>query len=204
MSLRAQPSPQHQHPRPSTRPAVFPADHATVTSLFLAYAASLPIRLDFQGFEHELAGLPGKFAPEANGALFLAWQPVSGTLGDAGRDGDVNVDGDGDGDGNGSVNGDARTPSRAIGCVALRAFAAPHVAELKRLYIVPEARGTGAARALMDVVLARARELGYSEVLLDTLGSMVAARRLYEGYGFVETDKYYESIEGAVFYRLVL
>jgi ribosomal protein S18 acetylase RimI-like enzyme len=191
---------------PTTRPASFPADHPTVTTLFLAYAASLPIRLDFQGFEHELAGLPGKFAQEKRGALFLAYAPSASD-----PDSDANS-----GAANGhvtneraSVNAEADAdanadPSKCIGCVAIRPFAPPDVCELKRLYVVPSARGTGAAHTLMEVVLQRARELGYREVLLDTLASMTAARRLYEGFGFVETGKYYESVEGAVFYRLVL
>jgi ribosomal protein S18 acetylase RimI-like enzyme len=189
---------------PTTRPASFPTDHPTVTTLFLAYAASLPIRLDFQGFEHELAGLPGKFAQEKRGALFLAYAPSTSD-----PDSDANSGAANDHVTNEHARADAEADadadaSKIIGCVALRPFAPPDVCEIKRLYVVPSARGTGAARALMEVVLQRARELGYREVLLDTLASMTAARRLYEGFGFVETGKYYESVEGAVFYRLVL
>ena len=60
------------------------------------------------------------------------------------------------------------------------------------------------AKLLMDVVLAQARQLGYQEMLLDTLDSMTTARRLYERYGFEEIESYYESCEGAVFYKLKL
>ena len=87
--------------------------------------------------------------------------------------------------------------------MGLRAFTTSQ-AELKRLYLVPSARGLGASKALMDVAIARARELGYKEVLLDTLGSMTAARRLYEKYGFREIEAYYNSHPDAVFYRLEL
>lgn len=90
--------------------------------------------------------------------------------------------------------------SKAIGCVAVRAFSPPRTCELKRLYIIPEARGMGAAQRLMDAVVLRARRLGYTDMLLDTLASMKAARKLYERYGFEEVDKYYENpIEGTVF-----
>lgn len=48
-----------------------PSDLAAVRLLFRAYAASLPISLDYQGFDTELAALPGKYGPPS-GALLLA------------------------------------------------------------------------------------------------------------------------------------
>jgi ribosomal protein S18 acetylase RimI-like enzyme len=52
-------------------PAKTVADVDATASLFRAYAASLPIDLAYQGFEAELAALPGKYAPPS-GALLLA------------------------------------------------------------------------------------------------------------------------------------
>lgn len=52
-------------------PALSPADLAAIRDLFRAYAASLPVDLGYQGFEEELAGLPGAYAPP-HGGLFLA------------------------------------------------------------------------------------------------------------------------------------
>jgi ribosomal protein S18 acetylase RimI-like enzyme len=52
-------------------PARIPTDLPALTQLFRAYAASLPIDLGYQGFDGELASLPGKYAPPA-GALLIA------------------------------------------------------------------------------------------------------------------------------------
>lgn len=51
--------------------ATLEVDIIAVRSLFRAYAASLPFDLGYQGFEAELAGLPGKYAPP-DGVLLLA------------------------------------------------------------------------------------------------------------------------------------
>jgi GNAT superfamily N-acetyltransferase len=46
-------------------------DLATAAELFREYAASLPFPLDYQGFEEELASLPGKYA-HPGGVILLA------------------------------------------------------------------------------------------------------------------------------------
>lgn len=93
----------------------------------------------------------------------------------------------------------------ALGCVALRALDGHPVCEMKRLFVVPGARGMNLGRALVEAVLAEARHLGYREMRLDSLPSMAAAMGLYRSLGFVEMLPYYASpIEGTTFMRLQL
>jgi ribosomal protein S18 acetylase RimI-like enzyme len=165
------------------REAMFPADKTVVGKLFLAYASSLPINLDFQGFEGELANLPGKYAQEMGGHVYLAFKTPESP----------------------SMSHELLLQNEdAIGVVGLRRFSTTNTiptCELKRLYVAPDCRGLGVSKMLMDVALRKARNMGYHEILLDTLSSMTPARRLYQSYGFEQIDKYYESVEDAVFYK---
>jgi ribosomal protein S18 acetylase RimI-like enzyme len=71
---------------------------------------------------------------------------------------------------------------------------------MKRLYVSPGARGSGAGRALVEASIARARELGYATMRLDTLPTMNAARSLYLSLGFRPVDRYNDNpIEGVLF-----
>ena len=55
---------------------------------------------------------------------------------------------------------------------------------LEELYVVPDRRGQGIGRALMDAAIELARQQGAAEMSLGTAEDDVAARALYESLGF--------------------
>lgn len=59
-----------------------------------------------------------------------------------------------------------------------------YVCELRKMYLAPETRGCGWGRRLLDHALARAAELGFHRVVLETASVLYAAIALYERYGF--------------------
>jgi ribosomal protein S18 acetylase RimI-like enzyme len=106
----------------------------------------------------------GSFQEETDG-LPGAYAPPAGALLIAERAGDV------------------------IGCVGLRPLAAG-CGEMKRLYVRPSARGTGAGRKLVKAVLDVARLRGMDRVRLDTLPHMTEAIALYRSFGFRQIEEY--------------
>jgi putative acetyltransferase len=139
-----------------------------VRALLRAYAESLPFELDFQGFQRELAELPGAYAPP-RGALLVAH-------------------------GAGGVTG----------CVALRPLA-DDVCEMKRLFVLPAARGTGLGRRLATAVVDEARRLGYGRMRLDTTPGMAVAQALYDELGFTDIAPYrHNPVTGTRFLELQL
>lgn len=65
--------------------------------------------------------------------------------------------------------------------------------ELKRIFVRPEFRRRGIARAISEYLIDRARQLGYNTIWLDTLRRLDAAVNLYQLLGFVEVRS---AIEG--------
>jgi putative acetyltransferase len=78
----------------------------------------------------------------------------------------------------------------AVGIVALKPLA-PGVGEVKRLYVVPAARGTGLGGVLLECAIDAACYRGYTHLRLDShRASMAAAIALYARLGFVEIPPY--------------
>jgi GNAT superfamily N-acetyltransferase len=91
-----------------------------------------------------------------------------------------------------------------LGCVGLRHFA-DDVGEIKRLYTIPAARGSGVGRLLAEGIVAAGKQLGYARLLLDTLPSMTQAHSLYMSLGFKPIPAYrFNPVPGTAFLELML
>lgn len=90
----------------------------------------------------------------------------------------------------------ARIDGETVGCIGLRKLS-DGICEMKRLYLREAARGKGVGQALIEKVIADAREIGYAKMRLDTFPpKMGKAVSLYESHGFYEIEPYYENPHG--------
>jgi len=56
--------------------------------------------------------------------------------------------------------------------------------ELVKMYLLPEARGIGLGRSILEKCLESAREFGFSRVYLETMPELNLALKTYEKMGF--------------------
>jgi len=83
----------------------------------------------------------------------------------------------------------ARLGDRPVGCGALKLHPnAP--AELKRMWIAPDARGIGLGRRLLEELERFAREAGADVIRLETNKALSEAILLYRRFGYVEVDAF--------------
>ena len=77
----------------------------------------------------------------------------------------------------------ARRAGEALGSVAFRIIAPGH-AEMKRMFVRAEARGSGLGRRLLDALEAAARRQGIDRISLETGIRQPEAIGLYRGSGY--------------------
>ena len=165
------------------RRAETPADVALARELFIEYARWLAVDLCFQGFDNELATLPGAYAPPRGRLLLAGVEPAAfGCIA-------------------------LRPLAAQSACCGGPAASSKDdaIGEVKRLYVQPANRGEGWGRRLADAVISEARAIGYRELKLDTLAWMDDARNLYTKLGFRECPAYYDNpLPGVVYMALAL
>jgi len=87
-----------------------------------------------------------------------------------------------------------------VGCVALKGDGG-ELAEVKRLWVAPSARGLGLARRLMTSVEEAAAELGIRVLRLDTNSSLPEAIDLYRKTGWTEIPRFNDDPYPDVFFE---
>jgi GNAT superfamily N-acetyltransferase len=90
----------------------------------------------------------------------------------------------------------------AIGCGAVRRLdedvAGVGAAELKRMYVVPSARGGGVGAAILAALEGVAQALGVTRLVLETGERQPEALALYRRTGFVEIPRFGAYVESAL------
>jgi DNA-binding MarR family transcriptional regulator/GNAT superfamily N-acetyltransferase len=76
-----------------------------------------------------------------------------------------------------------------VGCGALK-FHENTVAELKRMWVAPRARGLGLGRRLLEALEHEAREAGMTVIHLETNRSLIEAIELYRHSGYQEVEAF--------------
>jgi GNAT superfamily N-acetyltransferase len=134
-----------------------PLSSPEAQALEALHLAEMSVRYEVpDGEEGDPPEDPAWFEPDAGGCFLVAWLETDG--------------------------GD--TSPVACGGVKRLASVGPDIAELKRMYVVEEARGRGIARDLLERLEDEARSLGYAALWLETGLPQFEAIALYESAGF--------------------
>lgn len=83
----------------------------------------------------------------------------------------------------------AEVDGERVGCVFCMSGAEHGVAQLRILLVTPTARGLGLGARLVEQCLRFARDCGYRSITLWTNDVLVAARKIYQAYGFRLVDQ---------------
>jgi drug/metabolite transporter (DMT)-like permease/GNAT superfamily N-acetyltransferase len=89
---------------------------------------------------------------------------------------------------------------RPIACGGIRELG-DGAAELKRMYVAPQARGNGYGARLLGALEDEARRLGYERLRLDTADRLREAQALYRGAGYSEIPDYNGNTAAALWFE---
>ena len=92
-----------------------------------------------------------------------------------------------------------------VGCGGLRTLDSVH-GEIKRMYVIPERRGTGISTTILRALEDAARGLGWQRLVLETGDEQPDAMRFYEreGYTAIPLFGYYADSPLSRCYEMVL
>lgn len=88
---------------------------------------------------------------------------------------------------NGGVFRIVESNGKAVGSYGLY-VTTPHSCELRKMYLLPEFRGRGLGKRMIEDALREAGARGFSEMTLETNSCLKEAVCLYKSYGFVEIE----------------
>jgi len=87
----------------------------------------------------------------------------------------------------------------AVGCGAFKPLE-DQVAEIKRMFVLPEERGKGIAGSVLKELESWAKEVGYQVAILETSNQLTSAIALYKksGYAIIPNYGQYVGVESSV------
>lgn len=81
----------------------------------------------------------------------------------------------------------AEVGSRVVGGAGIHSLPGKEdTCELRTMFLIPQSRSMGIGKQLLDQCIAAAKEIGFKHCYLETMKSMVRARKLYSKNGFRE------------------
>lgn len=92
--------------------------------------------------------------------------------------------------------------NQPCGCGAIKAYNASTM-EVKRMFVLPHMRGRGIAAAVLQALEAWAKELGYTQCILETGDKMQPAINLYKKSEYQIIPNYgpYKNVESSVCFQ---
>ncbi len=94
------------------------------------------------------------------------------------------------------------TGKKAVGCGAIKIFQ-KKVMEIKRMYVLPEARGKGLASKILKELEKWTSELGFNVCVLETGKRQPEAIALYKKNNYIRIANYgqYKDVENSICFR---
>ena len=80
--------------------------------------------------------------------------------------------------------------SNPVACGGLKLHEGGQVAEVKRMFVLPDHRGRGLAKTMLHALQEHARALGCTQLVLETNASFTPAISLYRQFGFEQIPNF--------------